>query len=282
MKKCTITAKTSGRLLKILSENLPEIKYASLSSALRKKDVIVDGNRTNENITVSAGGKIEIFLPESAYKTDFSVFYEDENILIVNKNKGIEICDGNYNIANILRRSYSEIKPVHRLDRNTSGLCVFAKNADVLAALIDALRNKEIRKFYRAETASLPPSDCETFVDYMIKNAAKSRVKVYSSPVLGSVKTVTKYKFLYPTRYGAMLDVEITGGFTHQIRASLAYHGMPILGDGKYGDNSANKKSGYRYQRLCAYKLVFCLSDNSPLRYLNNIKIAIKDEDIKL
>ena len=156
------------------------------------------------------------------------------------------------------------------------------KNADVLAALIDALRNKEIRKFYRTETASLPPSDCETFVDYMIKNAAKSRVKVYSSPVLGSVKTVTKYKFLYPTRYGAMLDVEITGGFTHQIRASLAYHGMPILGDGKYGDNSANKKSGYRYQRLCAYKLVFCLSDNSPLRYLNNIKIAVKDEDIKL
>ena len=93
MKKCTITAKTSGRLLKILSENLPEIKYASLSSALRKKDVIVDGNRTNENITVSTGGKIEIFLPESAYKTDFSVFYEDKNILIVNKNKGIEIRD---------------------------------------------------------------------------------------------------------------------------------------------------------------------------------------------
>ena len=60
-------------MLKILSENLPEIKYASLSSALRKKDVIVDGNRTNENITVPTGGKIEIFLPESAYKTDYGI-----------------------------------------------------------------------------------------------------------------------------------------------------------------------------------------------------------------
>ena len=138
----------------------------------------------------------------------------------------------------------------------------------------------------RVITACVEHIDClqskGVFVDYMVKDAAASLVKVYSVPAPGRKKTVTSFRLLYPTEAGAMLEGEISDGVTQQIRASLAFHGMPIIGDGKYGNARLNRKTGFRYQRLAAFKLVFDFEKSSPLAYLNNATLQIPDKDINL
>lgn len=282
MKKVTIKSQSDDRVLKIMSRQINGVSYKALSAALRKKDVLIGGIRINQNVLAEKNSEITVFLPENAFRADFSVFYEDRNIIVVNKNKGIEVCDGEYNLLDRLRENSPAILPVHRLDRNTSGLCMFAKTEQAFSCITDALKNKRIRKFYRAEVAAVPHADKGVFVDYMVKDAAASMVKVYSAPAPGRKKTVTSFRLLYPTESGAMLEVEISDGFTHQIRASLAFHGMPIIGDGKYGNARLNRKTGFRYQRLAAFKLVFDFEKSSPLAYLNNAKLQIADKDINL
>lgn len=268
--------------MKVLSENVTGVNYQAFAAALRKKDVIADGVRLKENVFVDKGVVLTVFLPDNAVKSDYSVFYEDNNLIIVNKNKGIEVCNGDYNVADELKKSGITTFPVHRIDRNTSGLCMLCKSQDALSEFITALREGRIKKFYRAEVSAAPTQTQGVFVDYMEKNAAKSLVNASKTPFPGAKKTVTRYRLLKKTSDGALLDVEICEGFTHQIRASLALHGMPIIGDGKYGNNALNRALNSRYQRLCAYKLVFDFPERSPMHYLNDHAIILPEQDIKL
>lgn len=282
MIKYTLKVNSRGKILKILAENINGVNYSALAAALRKKDVLINGERISENVSAEKGAKLTVFLPDSAIKSDFSVFYEDDNLLVVNKNKGIEVCNGSYNIADELKKEGKNVLPVHRLDRNTSGLCMFCKNETAFKLIITALRESRIRKVYRAETAFAPERKQGVFIDYMIKNAAKSLVTVTEKPVPGAEKTVTYYKLFKKTPHGALLDIEISGGFTHQIRASLAFHGIPVLGDGKYGNGGINRSAGYKYQRLAAYKLIFGFPESSPLFYLNATPLTIPEKNIRL
>ena len=120
-------ADKNGRILKVLSAMLPQSSFGELSSALRKKDVLVNGARVKENVAVSLGDELVIFLPD-AKEVEIPVVYEDDDIVIVNKGKHVEVCDGEYNLVGLFESKGKTVLPVHRLDRNTEGLVIFAKS----------------------------------------------------------------------------------------------------------------------------------------------------------
>lgn len=269
MKKITYTVGRSEKLLKSLEKNVGNATYSALSAALRKKDVLVNGARQKQNIDVCEGDEVTVFLPDDAIKSNFSIFYEDENVLFVNKGKQIEVCDGENNVADLLKATGKTVMPVHRIDRNTSGLVMFAKNQVAYNAFLDAFRKSRVEKFYEAEVYGVPEKNEGVFVDYMQKDAEKKFVRVKSQPAPGFEKTETYYKVVKKSGKTALLRIKISGGFTHQIRASLAFHGLPIIGDGKYGNSEVNRASGSRYQRLTAKEIKFDFEPDSPLAYLN-------------
>lgn len=168
--------------------------------------------------------------------------------------------------------------PCHRLDRNTTGLVLFAKNKEALDILFNKFKNHEIKKFYRALVYGIPKVKNARLEAFLFKDTKNSIVYISDTLKKGYQKIITSYKVLeeFPNNT-SLLDVEIETGKTHQIRAHLAHIGYPIVGDGKYGINSVNKKLGYKYQQLCSYKLQFCFSSNSGiLSYLNNKIIELK------
>lgn len=275
MKKITFTANRAEKLLKSLEKNVEGASYSAFSAALRKKDIAVNGIKQRENSDVVPGDEITIFLPDSAFRPNFTIFYEDENVLFVNKGKEIEVCDGEKNVADELKKAGKCIIPVHRIDRNTSGLVMFAKTREAFEAFLRALKEGRIKKYYEAEVFGTPENKSGVFIDYMKKDASKKFVSVRSAPAAGYQKTETYYSAIKSSGKTALLCVRISGGFTHQIRACLAYHDLPIIGDGKYGRSEINRAFGSKYQRLTAKKLVFDFAEDSCLRYLNDKKIEL-------
>lgn len=275
MKKITFTANRAEKLLKSLEKNVESASYSAFSAALRKKDVAVNGIKQRENSDVVPGDEITIFLPDSAFRPNFTIFYEDENVLFVNKGKEIEVCDGEKNVADELKKAGKCIIPVHRIDRNTSGLVMFAKTREAFEAFLRALKEGRIKKYYEAEVFGTPENKSGVFIDYMKKDASKKFVSVRSAPAAGYQKTEKYYSVIKSSGKTALLCVRISGGFTHQIRACLAYHDLPIIGDGKYGRSEINRAFGSKYQRLTAKKLVFDFAEDSCLRYLNDKKIEL-------
>lgn len=275
MKKITFTTNRAEKLLKSLEKNVEGASYSAFSAALRKKDVAVNGIKQRENSDVVPGDEITIFLPDSAFRPNFTIFYEDENVLFVNKGKEIEVCDGEKNVADELKKAGKCIIPVHRIDRNTSGLVMFAKNREAFEAFLRALKEGRIKKYYEAEVFGTPENKSGVFIDYMKKDASKKFVSVRSAPAAGYQETETYYSVIKSSGKTALLCVRISGGFTHQIRACLAYHDLPIIGDGKYGRSEINRAFGSKYQRLTAKKLVFDFAEDSCLRYLNDKKIEL-------
>ena len=161
------------------------------------------------------------------------------------------------------------------MDRNTEGLTIFAKSKEVFNLIKKAQKNKEIKKSYLTEVVGTTNFSGKTIVSYLQKDDEKSLVKIFSSPVKGSVKIETRITTLNNSSgKTSLLLVEIFGGKTHQIRAQLSSLGFPIVGDGKYGKNLDNKKFKTKTQKLTAFKLNFNFSDKK-LKYLNNLNFEI-------
>ena len=250
MIKKEIVCKAEDKLLNVISQN--NINYQSANKLLRKKDIKVDGARMSKNIQVYPGQVITIFIQEENLPKLFEKIFEDENLLIKEK-----------------------YFPVNRLDRNTEGLTIFAKSKEIFNLIKKAQKNKEIKKSYLTEVVGTTNFSGQTIVSYLQKDDEKSLVKIFSSPVKGSVKIETRITTLNNSSgKTSLLLVEIFGGKTHQIRAQLSSLGFPIVGDGKYGKNSENKKFKAKTQKLTAFKLNFNFSDNK-LKYLNNQNFEI-------
>lgn len=271
MKKYEICANKSDRILKIIAYSLPQYSYAQIERCLRNKDIKLNGVKIKSNVVVNENDVIQIYLNENLEKSKYQLFYEDKNIIILNKQSGIEVCDGDYNIQNDYEaKNQVKIYPVHRLDRNTIGLVVFAKSVSVLNELKEAFKNHNVTKYYFAVVYGDIKCDKKVLKSYLSKDAKNSKVQIFDKQIQHSVEIETQYEVIAKNDELSLLKVKIEAGKTHQIRAHLAHYNIYIVGDEKYGSFVINKKYKKKTQMLQAYKIIFGLNNKSTLRYLND------------
>ena len=287
MKKLIVKQKYNGKKLnKLLLESLPNLTYGLFCNTLRKKDIKINGKRVNKDVTVFEGDEVLVYISDSLLDSKSSInldiVFEDDNVLIINKPANIEVT-GDNSLTSVVHSKYENAvfkpMPCHRLDRNTTGLVLFAKNEEALNILLDKFKNHEIEKHYLALVYGVPSTNFKRDEAYLFKDNKKSMVYISDVPKKGYVKIITSFSVLEKRQdNSSILDVEIETGKTHQIRAHLAYLGYPIIGDGKYGKNDVNKLFGKKYQMLCSYKLKFVFSsDSGLLNYLNGKEFVLKD-----
>ncbi len=284
MKKFVVDKKyNSKKLNKFLQDKIPNLSNNLLYKTLRKKDIKVNGKRVNENIIIYENDEIEVYIADSLLENNiaFEIVFEDENILIIDKPAGIEVT-GSQSLTTLIHKQYANCgflpMPCHRLDRNTTGLILFAKNQEALDILLYKFKNHEIEKHYLALVYGVPKEQSQTLTAYLFKDSKKSIAYISDEPKKGYSKIITSYTVLEKNPNGTcLLDVKIKTGKTHQIRAHLAHIGLPIVGDGKYGNYEINKKLRYKTQELRSYILKFNFTtDSGILYYLNGKKIKLR------
>lgn len=273
------------KLDKFIFDKFPGLSSGLFYKTLRKKDFRVNDGRISENITLHTGDEIKVFINDELLESNISIptIYEDDNILVVDKPTNIEVV-GENSVTSILERKYSYIKPCHRLDRNTTGLVLFAKNEESLNILLDKFKNHQIEKHYRATVYGIPKVKISKLEAFLFKDSKKSLVYISDEPKKGYQKIITSYEVIKEDKKEniSVLDVKLETGRTHQIRAHLAYIGLPIIGDGKYGKNEINKKFNKKTQLLESYSLKFNFSSSSGiLSYLNEKCIQLKKDSPK-
>lgn len=261
MEKIEIQVKKNDKISNILLEY--GFSFNNINKILRSKDVRIDNQKTNVDEIVFEGQKLTVFTP-TLPKQKFDIIYEDENIFIINKLSGIEV-EGENGLEGKLAGAIA----VHRLDRNTEGLLVMAKDKEAEELLLRAIKAQSFEKKYLAEVVGQTNFKGEKYVAYLLKDSKNSIVKIFDNFVQGSVKIETIFKTLKNGNQTSIVEAQLLTGKTHQIRAHLAYLGHAIVGDGKYGKNEDNKKFKEKTQKLHCYYLKLNGLDGK-LDYLNN------------
>ena len=210
------------------------------------------------------------------------IVFEDENLLIINKPRGLLLQqDGDTShlsldvfVANYLNKT---AMPVHRLDKDTSGLCVFAKNkktADEMSKVFND--HSQIEKHYITLVAGNVEEDGT--IDAPLRKSFERKKMVVAPIKSGAKPAITKYHPIEKYKDYTLLDVQLLTGRTHQIRAHMSYIRHHVVGDIKYGDYKINnifkREYGFENQFLHAYKLKF-LDINGPLYYLKNKEFSV-------
>ncbi|HIY27284.1 MAG TPA: RluA family pseudouridine synthase [Candidatus Acutalibacter pullistercoris] len=295
------------RLDKFLTKTYPNLPQSVLYKCIRTKDVKRNGKRCQRDDRLQEGDELSLYWQEEFFQTapkeyDFlkapkalSIVYEDENMMLLDKKPGLIVHpDQNYHfdslIARVQRYLYDkgEYDPqgenafapalVNRIDRNTGGIVLAAKNAEALRILNQKVKDRELVKLYLCVVCGRLSQKEGLLTGYLEKNEAQNRVYILKKPKEGAKAIRTKYRVLAEKRDFSLLEVELLTGRTHQIRAHFASIGHPLAGDGKYGKNAVNKGTGFPYQALYSYKLGFRFqTDGGLLQYLDGREFSVED-----
>jgi 23S rRNA pseudouridine955/2504/2580 synthase len=314
MRELIINKNASGqRLDKFISKAL-DLPTSLLYKSIRLKKIKVNRKRAEANQILLEGDSIQCFLSEEFFKdtTDstpdyesiipsLNIIYEDENILLLDKRPGLSVHEDEHSktnnlITQLIAYLYQkgEYRPseeqsftpalCNRIDRNTGGIVIAAKNAEALRVMNDKIKNREIDKFYLAAVHGIPKKESETIRAYLLKDEKSNTVRIFDKNPPKNAKNIsTRYRIIARTKETSLLEVELLTGRTHQIRAHLSHIGHPLLGDGKYGINKADRLRGYKHQALYSYRLRFSFDtkrEKTVLDYLNGREYKIKKDDI--
>ncbi|MDP4152260.1 MAG: RluA family pseudouridine synthase [Bacillota bacterium] len=301
MKEFTINQNDAGqRLDKFITKTVKKLPLTLVYKYLRLKRIKVNGKRADAATRLNEGDTVQMYINDEFFeekenenaflkvKPMLDVVYEDENILLVYKKKGLIVHsddkeDFNTLINHIKAYLYhkGEFDPekensftpalCNRIDKNTEGLVLAAKNAESLRILNEKIKKREIKKSYVCIAHGLFSKKSGTFKNFLLKNERENRVYVYERPVPGAKESITKYQVIREKEDLSLVEVDLVTGRTHQIRAQFANAGHPLLGDAKYGTAEINKPFGDKSQALCAYKIEFKFeTEGEILSYLNN------------
>lgn len=296
------------RLDKYITKSFPLLPQSLMYKYIRSKRIKVNNKRSEISYRLKENDLVSLyindeFFDEAKPKYDFlnagkniKIVYEDENIILIDKPAGIlsHPDENNYTdtaITRIKRYLYEkgEYLPdsemsftpalVNRIDRNTCGIIIAAKNAEALRILNDKLKNRELHKLYLCVVIGKLKNESGIIEGYLEKNEKQNKVYISEKSTDKSKTIATKYKVLGYRNGLSLVEVELLTGRTHQIRASFSHLGHALLGDGKYGTNAQNKQfGGYKKQFLYSYKLSFDFqSDAGILNYLNGKSFEVED-----
>ncbi|MBE6635214.1 MAG: RluA family pseudouridine synthase [Ruminococcaceae bacterium] len=308
------------RLDKFITKAL-DIPMSLLYKSIRLKKIKVNRKRAEASMKLCEGDTVQCFLADEFFekgkknplsegsdlsadslarvRAELDIIYEDENIILVNKPPGLSVHEDESTKSNTLItyiQSYlydkGEYDPdaeqsfapalCNRIDRNTQGIVIAAKNAESLRVMNEKIKLREINKFYLAAVHGIPKERTATLRGYLIKDEKTNTVRVFEkNPPRGAKEIITRYRTVAQKAGCALVEVDLLTGRTHQIRAHMAYIGHPLIGDGKYGKNKDDRARGYKHQALCSYKLRFSFEgEPTVLEYLNGKEFSIPKNEI--
>lgn len=311
MKEFNINKNDAGqRLDKFVTKAVPALPKSMMYKYIRSKRIKVNGRRAEISTRLGEGDRVQMYVNDeffagkgenelsfTAMPKEISVVYEDGNILLCDKPSGLVVHEDDRGstdtlIGRVLRYLYDkgEYDPAgensfvpalcNRIDRNTSGIVICAKNAEALRVLNQKVRDRELEKRYLCVTVGIPQKKSAELKAYCKKDENEKLVTVRDRPFEGARTMVTRFRVLKENREKdiALLEVGLVTGRTHQIRAHLAHIGCPLLGDGKYGNGRVNRAMGVKTQALCSHKLRFAFTtDAGSLAYLNGREFTAED-----
>lgn len=307
MKEFEIGKNDAGlRLDRYLAKAVPLMPASLAQKYIRIKRIKRNGARVQRDDRLVEGDKLQLYINDEFFDTPradnayltvsapkLHIVYEDENILLVDKQPGLAVHPhdgaeyGKTLIDHIQAYLYAkgEWKPrqstfvpalCNRIDRNTGGIVIAAKNAEALRILNQKVKDRELDKRYLAIVEGTMRPSSGTLKGQIFKDAAKNRVFVTDKPQPGSKSAVTNYRTLQVKNGLSLVECELITGRTHQIRAQFAHAGHPLLGDGKYG--KLDKRYDRKYQALYSYKLTFAFTtDGGILSYLDGQSFQVEE-----
>lgn len=293
------------RLDKFLLKAVPGLPKTLMYKFLRTKHIKLNGKKAEISTRLQPGDRLTFFISDEFFvkddprlfmraKPEVRVVYEDENILLADKPSGLIVHeDDGEAVDTLINRvkhylvDKGEYDPdgeasfapalCNRIDRNTQGIVIVAKNAQSLRLLNECIKNRELHKFYLCLLKGVPQPKEAELTHFMRKDEKENKAIVYDKPVPGGKTMITRYRVLRSYKKAALCEVELKTGRTHQIRAHMAYIGCPLVGDGKYSDNRLERTLGFESQALCSYKLIFDFKDSCALSYLNGRVFTVGD-----
>lgn len=311
MKELTVGKNDAGqRLDRFVGKAVPLLPESLLQKYIRLKRIKLNGKGSKRDTRLNEGDVLSLYINDEFFEKPternsylkvgaprLDIVYEDENILLADKKPGV-LChsagewDYNTLIANIQAYAYQkgEWRPreenafapalCNRIDRNTGGIVIAAKNAEALRIINEKIKEREIEKYYLCVVRGRPKPAEGELRGYIFKDAAKNRVYVRRKPEPGAKEALTHYRTLASQGGLSLVECRLGTGRTHQIRAQMAAAGTPLLGDGKYGSDRENKKLGEDGQLLCSYRLEFAFrTDAGALNYLNGRSFSVSRVD---